>query len=134
MVRYEEDLAAWAEQTADALRNGRSDSVDWLHVAEEIDDVGSELEHALESRMMQVLLHLLKHRYQPEMATRSWDLSIKEQRLRSHSCSDGSPSLRNKSPEVLGSAYEVARVRAARQTGLDLNDFLSNARSQSRKF
>ena len=36
---YEADIAAWAEQQADALRRRAANEIDWENVAEEIEDV-----------------------------------------------------------------------------------------------
>ncbi len=35
----ENDVAAWAEQQADALRRRAANEIDWNNVAEEIEDV-----------------------------------------------------------------------------------------------
>jgi hypothetical protein len=40
MIRYDQDIIAWANEQASLLRAGRFDQVDILHLAEEIEDVG----------------------------------------------------------------------------------------------
>ena len=39
MSDYDTDVAAWAEQQADALRRRAANEIDWDNVAEEIEDV-----------------------------------------------------------------------------------------------
>src|SRR3954451_5881526 len=114
----EKDFYAWAQYTAQALAEGRVGDVDLKQVAEEIEDMGKSERHALVSRLSVALVHMLKIRYQPEKHTRSWDLSIAETRVRIRLRLLQSPSLRPLVPELLNDAYETARLRAARQTGL----------------
>ena len=44
----------------------RGDKVDLEHLVEEIESLGSEQEHAVESHLANLLLHMLKCRYQPK--------------------------------------------------------------------
>jgi hypothetical protein len=46
------------------------------HLAEEIESLGGEQEHAVESRFANLLVHLLKWRYQRERRSKSWRQSI----------------------------------------------------------
>ncbi len=62
---YGDDILIWSEQQADLLRrmaDGErvNDRVDWENVIEEIESVGSEQLHAVESFLVQALLHDLK--------------------------------------------------------------------------
>jgi hypothetical protein len=63
---YEEDVLIWSEQQADLLRRRATgervneSEIDWLNVAEEIEDVGSNRLHAVESLLVQALRHMLK--------------------------------------------------------------------------
>jgi Domain of unknown function DUF29 len=61
---YERDILAWSEHQADLLRRlGRGErvnDVDWVHVAEEIEDVGLSELHSVESFLDLMLVHLLK--------------------------------------------------------------------------
>ena len=54
-------------------------------------------------------MHLLKWQYQPNLRTRSWILTIKEQRRRIVKRLQQNPSLRSKLNEVIADAYELAR-------------------------
>ena len=64
---------------AELLREGRLAEIDAAAIAEEIDDVGEEEYHRLESALRVLMLHLLKWDHQPERRSRSWTLSIREQ-------------------------------------------------------
>ena len=79
---YEQDYHAWAQETAQLIRQGRFLEVDVEHLAEEIEDMGASRERELESRLGVLLAHLLKWRYQPERRGASWEAAIKEQRQR----------------------------------------------------
>src|SRR3954452_20482699 len=61
---YERDILAWSQYQADLLRRlargERVNDVDWVHVAEEIEDVGLSELHSVESFLDLMLVHLLK--------------------------------------------------------------------------
>lgn len=77
---YETDVIAWAQEQARLLRAGRFDALDIEHIAEEIEDVGKSEQRELASRMVVLLCHLLKWRYQPERRGSSWEKTIRVQR------------------------------------------------------
>lgn len=65
MSDYDTDVLVWSERQAELLRrlaNGErvNDQVDWENVIEEIDSVGREQLHAVESLLLQALTHRLK--------------------------------------------------------------------------
>jgi len=57
---YEDDILLWSEQQAGALRRRALNEIDWENVAEEIESVGNEQLHAVESLLVQALRHMLK--------------------------------------------------------------------------
>src|SRR6202046_5987948 len=75
-------LYSWALHQAELLRAGRLAEIDPVAVAEEIDDVGEEQYDKLESALRVLMLHILKWDHQPSMRSRSWTLTIREQRKR----------------------------------------------------
>jgi hypothetical protein len=85
--------------------------------------LGKSERNSLTSHLRRIILHLLKIRYQPERHPRSWDLSIIESRVRMEQRLRQSPSLRASLRELSADAYESGRVRAARETGLQLDVF-----------
>ena len=61
---YERDILAWSQHQAELLRRlGRGERVndlDWTNLAEEIETVGRSELRAVESFLMQMIVHLLK--------------------------------------------------------------------------
>src|SRR5277367_1499102 len=57
---YEQDILTWAEQQAELLRRRSANALDWDNLAEEIEDVGRSQLRAVESHLVQALLHDLK--------------------------------------------------------------------------
>jgi len=65
MSDYEGDILIWSEHQADLLRRMArgervNDQVDWENVAEEIEAAGRNERNAVESHLVQALLHDLK--------------------------------------------------------------------------
>jgi hypothetical protein len=57
---YDEDIVTWSEQQAELLRRRSANALDWDNLAEEIEDVGRSQLRAVESHLIQALLHDLK--------------------------------------------------------------------------
>jgi hypothetical protein len=63
---YDDDILLWSERQAELLRRRSAGElvndaeIDWPNVAEEIEDVGRSQVHAVESFLVQALLHDLK--------------------------------------------------------------------------
>ena len=57
---YDDDILVWSEQQAEALRRRSANALDWDNLAEEIEDVGRSQLRAVESHLVQALLHDLK--------------------------------------------------------------------------
>jgi hypothetical protein len=66
MSAYDTDILLWSEQQAELLRRRAAGELvndaelDWPNIAEEIEDVGSERLHRVESLLVQALRHMLK--------------------------------------------------------------------------
>ncbi len=123
MTLYESDFREWAEQEAGKLRSGRLEALDFVNLAEEIESLGKREQSTLVNRLIVLLVHQLKHDYQPQRRGRSWELTMAEQRSKIQRLLKQSPSLKPFLPEGLTDAYETARISAARQTELDLARF-----------
>src|SRR6185312_534567 len=82
MRSYEVDYAGWAEDTAQAICQGRWSEIDRTALADEVLDLAKKERRAIRSQFEVLLVHLLKKRYQPMKASRSWDATILEQRLK----------------------------------------------------
>ena len=77
---YDADFYQWTQQQADLLRQGALSALDTENLAEEIESMGKSGQRAVESDLRDILLHLLKWRYQPERRGNSWRLSIRDGR------------------------------------------------------
>jgi hypothetical protein len=122
---YETDFAQWAETQAALLRAGDFDALDLPNLIEEVDDLRRRELHALESRLIQLLTHLLKWHAQPErrQTGHSWEYSIREQRRRVARLLRQNPSVRPALPAMVEDVYPDAVLRAARQTRLPASTF-----------
>jgi hypothetical protein len=76
---YEADLYAWSQHQAQLLRGLAAagarlpNDLDLEHVAEEIEDLGTEQRFAVEGNLVQALIHLIKLAALPgDDATRHW--------------------------------------------------------------
>lgn len=123
MRSYETDYAGWVEDTARAIVESRWSDIDRAMLAEEVLDLRKRIENQMESRLRVLFVHLLKARYQPEKHSRSWDLTIAEQRHQAARILRDNPSLKSSMDKMLSDAYEDARYEASRQTDLELITF-----------
>lgn len=116
---YDTDFYTWAHRQAERLRRGRLSEIDALNLAEEIEDLGREIYHRLESSLRMTLLHLLKWDHQPEKRTRSWTLSIRNGRMDAEELLVRHPGLKGRLAQAITGAYRRARLDAAGETGVD---------------
>ena len=115
---YDTDFYAWTQTQAAALRAKDVAALDLENLAEEIDSLGINTEHAMTRQLQRLLLHLLKWRYQPTHRTPSWRRSIRQARDSIADRLDRSRSLRDLPLQRLPLAYRRARRDAADDTGL----------------
>jgi hypothetical protein len=119
---YEHDFYTWTRQQAQALRAKDLPTLDLDHLAEEIESLGNEQEHAVESHLHIAVLHLLKVAYQGPRR-RGWLRSIDNARTEIARRLRRNAGLRPTLPMLLAEGYRTARRSAARQTGLPLATF-----------
>ena len=79
-MKYDEDLYQWTIEQARALRDRATNALDYDNLAEEIESLGRSDKRDIESRLENLIIHLLKWRYQPEWRSPSWEASIDEAR------------------------------------------------------
>jgi hypothetical protein len=116
---YDRDFYSWLMEQARLLRDGLFDRLDRDNLAEEIESLGGEQFNKLVSALRVAMLHMLKWDHQPALRSRSWVLSIEEQRLEIADVLDDNPGLKPRIAEAMARAYRRARIEAARETGLD---------------
>lgn len=120
---YDEDLYAWATETARMVRERQFHALDIEHLAEELESMGKSELRALESRLVVLLAHLLKWEYQPSKRGKSWQRTLIEQRKRIARLLRDSPSIKPKLTALVPDAYDSALRFAADETGMDETDF-----------
>jgi hypothetical protein len=120
---YTQDFYAWALKNAELLRQGRLSEIDAVNVAEELESMGKSDKRELLSRLEELLLHLLKWRYQPPQRGSSWAISIIKQRDGLTDLLEDSPSLKPGLVAQFAKAYQRARRYASQETGLPLTTF-----------
>lgn len=89
-------------------------------MVEELETIGASEKRTSMNRLEMLLMLLLKWQYQPALQSRSWLLTIEEQRERISDYLADNPSLKN--PEslqaALDKAYQYAVRSAKKETGL----------------
>ncbi|MEY3403768.1 MAG: hypothetical protein RLZZ86_3390 [Cyanobacteriota bacterium] len=118
LTGHDHDFYAWTQEQAQLLRKGQFNQIDFRNIAEEIADMGRSEKRELESRLELLLMHLLKWQFQSNLRSRSWQLTIKEQRLRLEKLLAENPSLKSFLADCLEKIYQLAIISAERETGL----------------
>ena len=120
---YDDDFVAWLEDQAEHARRGELDSLDLENIAEELEGMARSDRREIRNRLIVLLLHLLKWKFQPRRRTRGWQATIAEQRQRIAAVIEDSPSLENYPESILGRCYTDARSRTALETGMPPGEF-----------
>ena len=120
---YDKDFYGWVFHNAALIRAGRFHEVDAEHVAEELESMGKSDKRELINRLALLMAHLLKWQYQSVRRSKSWRLTIKEQRIQIRQLLEESPSLKHEIATKLDAAYEQAVVAVEIETALDESTF-----------
>ena len=121
---YDTDYHQWVEQQKQLLQSGQLDRLDIKNLLEELGEVGKQNQHALESHLINLILHLLKHQYQTQVINpqryepqefRSWYDSIDTARRETRRLMKKNPSLRSRMAEVITDSYPDAKAGAINQ-------------------
>jgi len=97
---YEADILAWSERQAELLRRVAAgerlnEQPDWENVVEEIESVGREQLHAVESLLVQAMLHMAKAAAWPDSsAVPGW--LAEARRFRGDAARRFAPSMRRR--------------------------------------
>ena len=120
---YESDFAAWVERQVALLRAQKFSELDLGNLLEELESMGSNIHHELRSRLIVLLAHLLKCKYQPQRKCKSWFSTLSEQRDQIALRLERSPSLRTHLNHYINAAYRSAVYRASVETGIPESEF-----------
>ena len=129
-VEYGRDVAAWSAEQARLLRARLFDQLDVEHIADEIEGVGKSEARELASRMAVLLAHWLKWEHQPTLRSLNLQNTIREQRTQVLRRLKRTPSLQPEleKADFIRDVWSDARIAAARETGLDIASFPSEAK------
>jgi hypothetical protein len=119
---YETDETAWLERMSKLIEERRYKELDYQHLGEYLLDMAKRDRREVFSRLKTLLMHVLKWDYQPRKRSRSWEVTIMNQRFELVEELE-SGTLRNHALEVLPKAYAQAVKLAAKETGLSLEKF-----------
>ena len=127
-IHKEEDFYGWLLDQARMLRTlvMVGTQIDWADLAEELEGMARNEERSLRSQMERVLMLLLKWKFQPDMQSRSWKISIQNGRDEINDLLKTSPSLKSKLKELSDFAYRKARRTASDEMGCDEDDLPSS--------
>lgn len=124
---YEQDFFAWTVQNAQLLREGNLSDLDILNIAEELESMGKHDKRTLLSRLTVLLMHLLKWHFQASFRSKSWELTIKEQRRQIEKLLKDSPSLKRYLYDAgIRETFADALEIACDETGLPATAFHDN--------
>ena len=103
---YEKDYLLWTEKTVQQLQARNFDALDIDNLIEEIESLGRSQRRELNSRLGELLEHLLKRTYvkMPD-CYRVWVESVDKQRLALRNLLKDSPSLKPYFVEVFDEVY-----------------------------
>ena len=123
MKSRDADFFGWAGEQASLLRAGRLNELDINNLIEEIESMGKSERRELDSRLRELLMHLIKWQWQPERRGNSWLVSISKQRVGIADVLSDSPSLKPTTPEAMEKAWPLAVRYASLETGINARVF-----------
>ncbi len=126
---YDTDFYAWTVQQRELLAQGRLHELDMINLSEELDDMGKRQQQELRNRLIILMMHLLKWRYQAErlaISRNSGTGTLREQRRAIRRHLSQNPSLQPLLMPIYLECYEDAVDRAMAETGLDCAIFPSD--------
>lgn len=108
---YDRDQHLWLEEAIAKLRVKDFQSLDLVHLIEELEIVAGRDRAEIESRLGVLLAHLLKRLYvQSEYDYRGWEVTIREQRRHLKIALQQSPSLKRFLVEAFDRAWQDALI------------------------
>lgn len=124
---YLSDETAWLETMAELIESGDHAALDFANLREYLSDMAKRDRREVESRLIALLLHILKWEFQPAHRSRSWQASILEQRQELEGLVDRGV-LRHHAEAVLPDSYRKAVARAVIETVLPAESFPEECR------
>lgn len=120
---YETDFYAWTQEQAQLLRERRWADLDLENLIDEVGSVGGSERREIRNRLVGLIAHLLKWKYQPGRRGPSWRRTISEHRRQLADIVQTSPRLRNYLISQVHERYLGGTLDAADQTGIAIGLF-----------
>jgi hypothetical protein len=117
---YEQDYVAWLDLTLTQLKQQNLSSLDWKNLIEEIESLGREQRHKVESYLLRLLIHLLLYQYweiERTWSGKGWEKEIDNFRLELDLLLE-SQALHNHLLLILEKDYAKARKLATQKSNL----------------
>lgn len=116
---YEEDYVRWLDETLQQLKKQEVETLDWKHLAEEIEALGNEQRHKVESYLRQILKHLLFYQYwRVENCRHHWEVELDNFRTELRSLVR-SKTLYNYLNRIVDETYQDALRQAQKKSQLN---------------
>jgi hypothetical protein len=122
---YQTDFYAWTQEQSRLLQAGVWDQLDIPNLVEEIESLGKQQRQELRNRLGVLLGHLLKWEFQPERRSKSWFVTLREQRREILTLLDESPSLKPYLLEATAKGHQAGLDLVVRETPLTYRDLPS---------
>ena len=122
---YEQDYVAWLHLTLTQLKQQDFSNIDWVNLIEEIDALGREQRHKVESYLLRLLIHLLLYQYwdvERTWSAKGWEKEIDNFRLELDSLLE-SQVLFKHFLSILEKRYTKARQLAIKKSNLSSTVF-----------
>jgi hypothetical protein len=122
---YEEDYTAWLDLTLTQLKQQNLSDLDWTNLIEEIEALGREQRHKVESYLLRLLIHLLFYQYWESERTfsgKGWEKEIDNFRLELDLLLE-SQTLHNHFLSILEKTYAKAKKFGAQKSKLSITNF-----------
>jgi hypothetical protein len=128
---YETDFYAWTLEQSKLLKERDFKHLDITNLLEEIESLGKQQRQELRNRLGVLIGHLLKWDYQPEKRSKSWRVTIREQRREISQLLTENPSLQTYLVEAIDLAHESGLDLVVKETTLDYGDLPEKCPYQS---
>jgi Domain of unknown function DUF29 len=119
---YDRDFHQWTQVIAEALRSRNWAAVDVENLIEEVESLGRQQRQELRNRLGILLGHLLKWQFQPMLRSKSWRLTLREQRAQIRFLLKDNPSLKPYLEEAIDEGYILGQLLVAKETPLEIED------------
>jgi hypothetical protein len=120
---YEVDEHRWIEQQIALIETGEFDRLDRKNLVQFLTEMTIRDRRELRSRLVVLLIHLLKIQFQPTRLSRSWINTVVREQDEVRTLLKSIPSLVHYVPDIFDDAYPAAVRQATSETGMASSTF-----------